>query len=475
MASRTYRIAAAFAILSLIVGACGAGASPTPGGGTPPPVEATPTATVGTADLRWFCCLGTGDAEQQVAVEEQVAADFGTTYPGSSLKFEVVVYAGARDALATQIGAGNPPDIVGPVGVGGLEAFHGQWLDLAPLIARFGYDLSQYAEGAVNFYKTADGQIGIPFAVFPSVLWYKGGLFVEAGLKPPPHKYGDKYVMPDGSEVEWNYDTVREIARILTVDKSGKDATEAGFDPKNIVQYGFEPQRDDLRGLGAFWGAGSLVADDGKTAKVPDAWKDAWKYFYDAMWTEHFIMTGPVFDREEWSSNDYPFFTGRVAMAENFLWATWGLGDAGDDWDVAAVPSHKGVATAPLNADTFVITKGSRNPEVAFQALTYLQGPRSLELLHPDIYGGMPARIPDQEAYFEQLTAEFPQEVDWQVAVDSLDHADNPNFEAFMPKYNESLDLLGTYTTKWTTTPGLDMDAEIAALERDLQAIWDAA
>ena len=42
----------------------------------------------------------------------------------------------------------------------------------------------------------------------------------------------------------------------LTVDKNGKDATQAGFDPTHIVQYGFEPQRDDLRGLGAYWGAG---------------------------------------------------------------------------------------------------------------------------------------------------------------------------------------------------------------------------
>ena len=66
-------------------------------------------------------------------------------------------------------------------------------------------------------------------------------------------------MMPDGTEVDWNYDTVKEIAQILTVDENGKDATEAGFDPTKIVQYGFEPQRDDLRGLGAYFGAGSLV------------------------------------------------------------------------------------------------------------------------------------------------------------------------------------------------------------------------
>ena len=29
-------------------------------------------------------------------------------------------------------------------------------------------------------------------------------------------------------------------------------------------------------------------------------------------------------------------------MAINFLWSTYCLGDAGDDWDLAAVPSHEG-------------------------------------------------------------------------------------------------------------------------------------
>ena len=93
---------------------------------------------------------------------------------------------------------------------------------------------------------------------------------------------------------DWNYDTINKIAKLLTVDKNGKDATQAGFDPTNIVQWGFEPQRDDLRGLGAYWGAGSLAAADGKTAQIPDDWKTAWKFYYDGIWKDHFSMTGPI-------------------------------------------------------------------------------------------------------------------------------------------------------------------------------------
>jgi multiple sugar transport system substrate-binding protein len=376
--------------------------------------------------------------------------------------------------LSTQIASGNAPDLVGPVGVGGLAAFQGQWLDLAPQIEKWSYDLSQFDPAAVDFYKVAEGQIGIPFAVYPSMLWYKADMFEEAGLELPPHQYGAKYKMPDGSEVDWNYDTVLNLAKLLTVDKSGKDATEAGFDPKSIVQYGFEPQRDDLRGLGAYWGAGSLAASDGKTVQVPDAWKVAWKFWYDGMWTNHTIMTGSVAESEEFSGGGYTFFSGRVAMSENFLWTTYGVADAGTDWDLAAIPAYNGKTTSPLNADTFGILKGTKNPDTAFAGLTYVLGDASDKLLN--LYGGMPARPDKQDAFFETLgkTEGFPEKVDWQVAKDSLQYADSPNFEAPMPKYNETLTILEKYESKFATTPGLDMDKEIEALRAEIQAAWDS-
>jgi multiple sugar transport system substrate-binding protein len=279
--------------------------------------------------------------------------------------------------------------------------------------------------------------------------------------------------MPDGTEVEWNYDTVRDIALILTVDANGRDATQDGFDPDQIVQYGFDPQRDDLRGMGAYFGAGALSPDGETTVTIPEAWKDAWKWWYEGMWESHFTMTQPVAESEDFSGGGYTFFSGRVAMSNNFLWTTYGVADAGDDWNLAAIPSHNGTTTSPLNADTFRILKDTKHPTEAFQALTYLLGEGSEKLLQ--LYGGMPARTADQDAFFEALGQSdgFPEEVDWQVAKDSVQFADNPNFEAFMPKYNESLEVLGQYRTKWGSTPDLDMDAEIEALRAELQAVWD--
>lgn len=499
MAPRLSRSGVLVAIFALVATACGSSATPAPTGGQPSgaapstaggpsesatesgaPSEApaTPlpadTSEVKSGDvvIRWYCCLGTGDAPEQVAVEQQVADAFNAANPGIHLSFEGYPYSGAVDALSTQIGAGNSPDIVGPVGIGGSEAFHGQWLDLQPLIDKNHFDLSKFPKLSVDFFKAGgEGQLGIPFAIYPSALFYKAGLFKEAGLQEPPHQWNSEYTMPDGTKKPWNYDTVREIAKILTVDKSGKDATEAGFDPDNIVQWGWEPQRDDLRQLGAYWGAGSFDSGDGKTVKIPDAWAASWKYFYDGIWKDHVSMTGPTFLNADINPNGYPFFTGKVAMSENYLWSTYGVSDAGDDWNFAATPQYNGKTTAAFNADTFRIMKASKHPDEAFKALTYLVGDGAQTLLKA--YTAMPAVPNEQDAFFTTIQADYKQKVDWNVVREGAKYADVPNYESYVPAYNQTFSLMNTFSTKWQATPGLDMDKEIADLQAQMQAIWD--
>ena len=95
--------------------------------------------------------------------------------------------------------------MVGPVGIGGAESFHGQWLDLQPLIDKNHVDMTQYPQSTVDLYNAGgEGQLGIPYDVYPSVLFYKKGLFKEAGLNEPPHEWGGTYKMPDGSTVPWD-------------------------------------------------------------------------------------------------------------------------------------------------------------------------------------------------------------------------------------------------------------------------------
>jgi multiple sugar transport system substrate-binding protein len=139
------------------------------------------------------------------------------------------------------------------------------------------------------------------------------------------------------------------------------------------------------------------------------------------------------------------------------------------------VPSYQGDITAKMHADTFEIHKDTKHPDAAFEVLTYLLGPVAAEM--NTIYGGMPARLSLQDTFFDKFGGEkFPGvDVNWQVVVDSMAYADNPNHESWMPSFQESNDKYNEYWNKWVETPGLDLDAELDALTVDLQRIFDAA
>ena len=136
---------------------------------------------------------------------------------------------------------------------------------------------------------------------------------------------------------------------------------------------------------------------------------------------------------------------------------------------MAATPSYQGQTTAAFNADTFRILKSSKHPDEAFKVLTYLLENQDLLKL----YGGMPAVESKQDAFLQTLQADYKQTIDWNVAKEGVKYADVPNFESYMPAYNQTLDLLNKFGTKWQATPGLDIDTEIADLKTQMQAIWD--
>lgn len=457
---------------SLALAACG-GAATTAAPTEPPAATAAPTAALTEAptaapekvQIRWFVGLGTGGNPEQIEAQNQVVEEFNASQDNIELVIEIVQNDVAYDTLKTQIASGNPPDIVGPVGVRGANGFSGAWLDLTPLIEKTGYDMSQYDEGAVKFWNVAgEGQVGIPFAVFPSFIYYNRDLFDEAGLPYPPHKFGEKY---DGKD--WNMDTLAELAMKLTVDKNGNDAANPAFDPENIVQFGYLTQWTDPRGEATLFGAGSVV-DDGK-AVIPDNWRAAWKWYYAGIWDKYFIPNDAYAGSDLLAAGN-PFSSGNLAMAQVHLWYTCCLGEV-ENWDIAVVPAYNGKPTAKLHADTFRILKSTQHPEEAFEVLTYLMGEAAPKLLQ--VYGGMPARKGEQDAFFEGLNKKYPQKVDWQVAIDSLAYPDNPSHEADMPNFLIANDRIGAFQTLYRSTPGLDLDAEIDKLQKDLQRMFDSA
>ena len=424
---------------------------------------ALPTSAQQPVKVVWFIGLGTGGQPEQQEMQNKVVEQFNATHDDIELEIVVADYDVARDTLSTLIASGDSPDIVGPVGNTGANAFAGNWLDLEPLVEKTGYDLSQFPQAAVDFYRTPEGLVGLPFATFPSFLWYRPALFDEAGLPYPPAAYGEPYA--DGDP--WDMDKLREVAMQLTVDANGYDATEPEFDPENIVQWGFTIQWSDPLGIPTLFGAGHVYDGQGN-AVMPEHFRTAWKWIYDGIWKDHFMPNDAQVGSDLLGAGN-PFASGNVAMATTHLWYTCCIADT--EWQAAAIPSYNGKETAKLHADTFRILKTSKNPEAAFEVLTYLIGEASLDLL--SVYGGMPAREADRAAFFDTLNQKYTQGVNWQVVMDSLNYPDIPSHESWMPNFNKAQDLLRNFVTLYGSTPGLDMDAELDKLVADLQAVFD--
>jgi multiple sugar transport system substrate-binding protein len=436
----------------------------------PPPVltegeGCDPAAT----KITWYIGLGAGSNADVIPAEREWAENYNRSQTEACLILNIVYNDGgggnSYNALRALIAAGNAPDIVGPVGKNGRASFQGAWADVEALADTAGYDLSKYDAKLLDFTKDEGVLVGIPFALFPSFLFYNKDLFDEAELPYPPHTVGELY---DGKE--WNLETFEEVAMKLTVDANGNDATSADFDFANVTQFGFYEQWTDARGVAMLFGGGIPYDEATGDAVMPDSYVDAFQWYYDGIWTKHFMPTADYYNSDQFNKGNV-FPSGNLGMAHVHTWYTCCFDNAAMNWDIAVMPTINGQITAKLHGDTFAIMKESKNQDLAFKVLSDMVVAPELYV----IYGGMPALPEDREAFFNTLSERAaPNVIDWNVAVQMLDYPDLPNHEAWLPNLAEANSLLGAFRTTMDSTPDLDLDAAIEQLKEDLQAAYDA-
>ena len=441
---------------------------------TPEPLASDAPGPNGGVVVRWFVGLGAGGQPQQLQAEAEFVNAFNASQKDVYINLEIHNNNVAANDLKTQIAAGAAPDIIGPVGVEGLLLFRDQLLDLQPLIDSTGYSVPGVDPKLVEFFKLGENNatVGVPFATYPSFLYYNKDLFKEAGLPTPPTKVGDLY---DGKP--WDMTALRDLAMKLTVDSKGNDATSADFDPENVVQWGFDMQYNDNnpRGESSLFGASTFVDTDGKTAVIPEQVTIGEKWFNDGVWKDHFIPNANQINSDLLDKGN-EFESGNLAMNESHSWFTCCVYPAAPakpkvkDFGFAITPSYNGTITAKLHADTFSLLKTTKVPDAAFKAMTALVGSSELTTL----YGAFPADPSKQDAFFKATNANFPGvKLDWTVPQAMLAYPDNPNHQSFMPNYAKVKPALQAFQNKYRTTAGLDIDAELATLKTTLQGIFD--
>ena len=491
---KRFRIIALLMALVLVIAACSDGGSEetttTAGGGE----ETTTTADSGggeetttTADsggdmgeaveIRWFIGIGAGGQPEQKDAQIAVIDAFNASQDHIILVPEIVENDVAYETLATQIASGNAPDIIGPVGRDGSNAFAGLYLDIEPLIEAAGVSLDRWSGPAVDGQREGDGTlVGLPFASFPSAMYFNRDMFDAAGLPYPPQEYVDGGVATYGAGTEyegpWDYNKVAEIGKILSVDANGVYGDQDGYDRSQAVEFGFVYQwTDRLFQQGSYWGGGYPMNDDG-TATIPGAWADEWAWYHDAIWNQGFAPS-----QEQVDALGNAFQSGNVAMAMTHLWYTCCIRDdanemAGDFWDYAIAPANPndGTTTANLHADTFRIMSDTEHPEEAFEVLWHLVTDAALPLL--TAYGAAPADLSLTDDFIASLDERYPQGVNWDTVLAGANFSEVPSHETFLPGWEPYKEAMGVLQSALLTDPDLDLAAGIADLEAQLTQIF---
>jgi multiple sugar transport system substrate-binding protein len=149
------------------------------------------------------------------------------------------------------------------------------------------------------------------------------------------------------------------------------------------------------------------------------------------------------------------------------------------DWDIGTMPTYNGKVGGRIDADTFRIWKGTKNPQAAFDVMYWLETVGIQKLIigsadKPAPYGALPAAASLQADWLAAKKATFPDVQNWDTVIAGLNYPDVPSAESYTPNYSQGWDRGKTFYSLLISQP-IDLEKEEATFLSDMQAIFDKA
>jgi multiple sugar transport system substrate-binding protein len=288
---------------------------------------------------------------------QKVVDDFQAKYPA----IKVTVKSGQDDDKMTQaIGAGNGPDVglSFSTDIVGKFCSSGAWQDLASYISRDKVNLNDIPGPVQQYTAFSNKRCTMPFLADAYGLYYNKKMFTAAGIANPPKTFSE----------------LTDDAKKLTKLNADGSIQVAGFNPL----YGY--YENSAAHFGALAGA-QWLTKDGKSAIGGDkAWQNllTWqKGLIDYYGVDKLTKFQAGFGDE--FSADNAFEKGQVAMNMDGEYRIASIAaDAPADLDYGVAPMPVADDKADLYGAGYItgnvigISKGSKNPEAAWQFIKYL-------------------------------------------------------------------------------------------------------
>lgn len=197
-------------------------------------------------------------------------------------------------------------------------------------------------------------------------IYYNADIFEEMGVEPPSS---------DPAEA-WDWDTLLERARALTVDKNGKHPNESGFDPENIDRWGIHLDSSSWIPIHAFIesnGGNYVNRDTGLVGLGETESLEAIQAIADLV-NVHHVMPRSTMAEQLGMSNTRMLDGGKLAMAIDGSWALSWMYKIESTLGTAVLPMFDEPATN-MQAHIHCALEGSEHPDAAWEWIRYLSTP----------------------------------------------------------------------------------------------------
>ena len=308
--------------------------------------------------------------QNQAKTYKTVIDKFMNEESGITVEMEQVPYADYFTKLATERAGGSGPDLITMMisqfktleSKGSLEPIN-SYIDADSL------DMTKYNSGAVDMF-TVNGNIyGLPKDFDSMGLFYNKDLLKEAGYEEFP------------ADLQWDSETggtFVEFLQKLTKDKNGKHPNEEGFNPDEIVQYGFLPV--DRAGYALDGIISTLISQNGadfidrdtSALKLDDEKNlEALGFVYDMQ--NKWYVTPPL-SLIQSTGAEALFYTQTCALFHNGPWMSLAIQEnASFEWGIAQnSKGPNGKSMSRVNSLVDCIYSGSKNKDAAWKLLKYI-------------------------------------------------------------------------------------------------------
>ena len=266
------------------------------------------------------------------------------------------------EVLQTMIAGGTAPDVF-KIGAPYPDlSVRGAMMDITDLVA------NDPLLGDPNYFfpfegtrSSLDGRwYGIGSTFQWRLLYCNRALLDVAGIEPPS---------TDPTQA-WTWEEFLDITTQLTIDAAGKHPGEAGFDPENVVQWGFFAP-DNMYDNYVYSNGGSILDNDTLQYALdqPEAY-EAVQAYADLRLVHHVAAQAAVL--EQMGMNAWQMLaSGRVAIIQDGNWALQDIAKMGMDFAGGVLPMMKEPATFTSSSWTSVYAD-TQYPEQSWELLRYL-------------------------------------------------------------------------------------------------------